>query len=117
MQKEHNQRLVGRGDHTDFLVASSMSSLILAQLAESPELADVFQELLSNEGNELYLKNVRQMHLEGKHTIRELRLIMLKRGYILLGDLDSEKYCTFTRKLNDEVVLSAEDCLIVIGEN
>ena len=117
MQKEHNQRLVGRGDHTDFLVASSMSSLILAQLAENPELADVFQELLSNEGNELYLKNVHQMHLEGKHTIRELRLIMLKRGYILLGDLDSEKYCTFTRKLNDEVVLSAEDCLIVIGEN
>ena len=36
MQKEHNQKLVGRGDHTDFLVASSMSSLILAQLAEKP---------------------------------------------------------------------------------
>ena len=58
MQQEHNQKLVSRGDHTDFLVVSNMSSLILAQLAESPELIDVFREILSNEGNELYLKNV-----------------------------------------------------------
>ena len=116
MQKEHNQKLVGRGDHTDFLVASSMSSLILAQLAESPELISVFREILSNEGNELYLKNVGLMHLEGTHTIRELRQIMLRQGYILMGDLDAEKYSTFNRKLDDAITLSGEDYLIVIGE-
>lgn len=115
MQKEHNQNLVGRGDHTDFLVASSMSSLILAQLAESPELIDVFREILSNQGNELYLKNIGLMKLEGEYSVRELRQIMLKQGYILLGDLDSEKRSTFNRRLEDKIILSGDDNLIVIG--
>ncbi len=116
MQKEHNQKLVGRGDHTDFLVASSMSSLILAQLAEKPELIDVFREILSNRGNELYLKSVGLMQLEGVYTVRELRRSMLEKGYILLGDLDSEKYSHFNRALDEEITLSKDDCLIVLGE-
>ena len=116
MQLEHNQRLVGRGDHTDFLVASSMSSLILAQLAESPELISVFKELLSNRGCELYLKNVSLLGLTGTHSVRTLRQAMLRQGYILMGDLDRDKYSTFNRPLDDEITLSGEDCLIVIGE-
>ncbi|MBP5168214.1 MAG: hypothetical protein ILP14_03315, partial [Oscillospiraceae bacterium] len=82
MQKEHNQKLVSRCDHTDFLVNSSMASLILAQLAENPELIDVFRELLSNEGNELYLKKMKKMNLKGTYTVRELRLSMLREGCI-----------------------------------
>lgn len=116
MQKEHNQKLVGRGDHTDFLVSSSMSSLILAQLAENPELINVFRELLSNEGNELYLKNVGLMQLTGEYTVRELRQIMLKNGYILIGDLNKEKKSTYSRMLDDTLVLSEEDNLIVLGK-
>lgn len=116
MQLEHNQRLVGRGDHTDFLVASSMSSLILAQLAESPELLSVFREILSNKGSELYLKNVGRLGLAGTHTVGSLRQVMLRRGCILLGDLDREKYSTFNRPLSDTITLSEEDCLIVLGE-
>ncbi len=117
MQREHNQRLVGGGDHTDFLVASSMSSLILAQLAESPELLSVFREILSNRGNELYLKNAARLGLTGTHTVRALRQSMLRQGYILMGDLNAEKYSTFNRPLEESVTLTDEDCLIVIGEN
>ena len=116
MQKEYNQKLIGYGDHTDFLVSSSMSSLILAQLAESPELVSVFRELLSNRGNELYLKNVGLMQLEGEYSVRRLRQIMLKQGYILLGDLDSEKRSHFNRQLDERIVLTKDDSLIVIGE-
>ena len=116
MQKERNQKLAGRGDHTDFLVSSSMSSLILAQLAENPELIDVFREILSNEGNELYLKNAGQMRLEGAHTVRELRRLLLQHGYILLGDLDSDKHSRFNRSLDEIITLNEEDCLIVLGE-
>ncbi len=115
MQKERSQTLVNHGDHTDFLVSSSMSSLILAQLSENPELIDVFKEILSNEGNEIYLKKNRKMQLEGTFTVRELRLTLLKQGYILLGDMDSEKNSTFNRALDDKVTLSTEDKLIVLG--
>ena len=116
MQQEHNQKLVGRGDHTDFLVVSSMSSLILAQLAESPELINVFKEILSNEGNELYLKNVGLSKLEGKHTIRDLRMIMLKHGYIFLGYIDEEKNSYFNLPLDEELDLTKDDNLIVLGK-
>ena len=116
MQKEHNQKLVGGGDNTDYIVASSMSSLILAQLAESPELISVFREILSNEGNEIFLKNVGLMQLEGSYSIRELRRIMLNRGYVLIGDLDGMKNATFNRGLDETICLTGDDDLIVIGE-
>ena len=117
MQREHNQKLVGRGDHTDFLVASSMSSLILAQLAESPELIDVFREILSNKGNEMFLKNVGLMKIAGKYTVRNLRRMMLRQGYILFGHLDAEKNSRFNLPLDEELTLVEQDCLIVLGEN
>ena len=116
MQKEHNQKLVGHGDHTDFLVSSSMSSLILAQLAESPELINVFREILSNEGNELYLKNAGKIHLTGDYTVRELRRIFLQHGYILIGYLDAEKNSRFNLPLDEIMTLTEEDSLIVLGE-
>lgn len=115
LQTEHNQKLIGRGDRTDVLVSSGMASLILAQMAESPELNGVFREILSNEGNEVYLKSAALLHLEGEHTVRELRARMLRQGYILLGDMDREKNSCFNRALDETLTLTAEDRLIVIG--
>ena len=116
MQKEHNQKLVGSGDHTDFLVASSMASLILAQLAESPELMSVFRELLSNEGNELYLKRVDLLGLTGRHDVRSLRRSLLSHGFILMGVLDSNKNSRFNLPLEEKVLLTEEDNLIVLSK-
>lgn len=117
MQKEHNQSLVNGGDNTDFLVSSSMSSLFLAQLAESPELISVFREILSNRGNELYLKNVGDTRLTGSWTIRDLRRIILKHNYILLGYLDSDGISHFNPDPNEKVRFEKDYWLIVLGEN
>ena len=116
MHLEHSQKLAGRGDRTDFLVSSSMSSLIVAQLAESPELIGVFREILSNRGNELYLKNAGLLGLAGQHTVRGLRRAMLRHGYILMGHLDPEKQSRFDLGLDETLTLTDEDCLIVLGE-
>ncbi len=116
MQKEHNQNLVDSKDQTDFLVSSSMASLFLAQLAENPELIDVFREILSNEGNELYLKNAGTNRLTGACTVRELRRNLLRRGYILLGCyIGSEKRSRYDLRLDDEISLSEDDDVIVLG--
>ena len=114
MQKEHNQKLVGGSDHTDFLVSSSMSSLILAQLAESPELINVFREILSNKGNELYLKNI---GLCGHYTVRSLRRILLNQGYIFLGYLDKENNSKFNPPIDELVELAKDNRIIVLGRN
>ena len=116
MQKEHNQKLVDSSDNTDFLVSSSMSSLILAQLAESPKLISAFREILSNRGNELYLKKVEDVRMIGTWSIRELRRIVLQRGYIMLGYLDSKYVSHFNPSLDEEIRLEKDYWIIVLGE-
>ena len=117
MRKESNQRLVGGEGYTDFIVSSRMSSLILAQLAENPELIDVFREILSNEGNEIYIKRAGNLNLVGKYKVRELRRILLNQGYILLGRMNDEAISQYNPSLREEILLTENDSLIVLGED
>ncbi|MBR4636236.1 MAG: hypothetical protein IKO51_07730 [Clostridia bacterium] len=117
MQKERNQNLVGDGSYTDFLITTSLSSLFLAQLAENPELIGVFRELLSNDGCELFLKNVGDAGIAGSYRMGDLRSLLLQNGYILLGFIDAEKRSRFNPPVNETVTIRNEDCLIVIGED
>ncbi|MBQ6551517.1 MAG: hypothetical protein IJL78_08935 [Lachnospiraceae bacterium] len=118
MRREHNQSLVVTDDNTDFVVASNMSSLLLAQLAESPELITAFQELLSNEGSELFLKTAKQMNCTGEWTVAELRAITLQYGYITMGyRLTGTSENHFNPPLDEKVTLESDDSLIVIGKD
>jgi len=116
MRREQNQNLLIDEDHTDFVVASSMSSLILAQLAENPELKEVFRELLSNEGSELYLKNVGKTFRPGTYSVERLRGTLLDAGYVFLGFVNAEFESTFNPPLRAELTLTESDSLIVLGE-
>ena len=88
--------------------------MILAQLAESPELISVFREILSNKGNELYLKST---GLRGGYTVRSLRRIMLEQGYIFLGYIKNDKNSQFNPPLDEVIDLTEEDSIIVLGRN
>jgi hypothetical protein len=118
MRKEHNQHLVVTDDNTDFVVSSNMSSLFLAQLAESPELIDAFRELLSNRGNELYLLEAGGMQCAGRLTTAEIRKIALAQRMIVIGYIPSEtRQSVFNPALNEELDLAEGDCLIVLAES
>ena len=52
--RNRNLALSNRAD--DFIVSDRLISLLLAQVGESPELNQVFEDLLNPEGAELYLK-------------------------------------------------------------
>ena len=116
MRREANQSLVIDEDHTDFVVANSMSSLFLAQLAESPELIGVFRELLSNEGTELYLKRIGGAAEGVRCTVREMRAALLEQGYVFLGYVNADYESVFNPPLNAKLDLGPEDRLIVLGE-
>ena len=117
LRRERNQALAGGGDHTDFIVSSSMSSLILAQLAENPALIGVFREIMSNAGNEIYIKNAGRLGLTGRFSVRALRWILLRRGNILLGCMDGAFVSRFNPSPDETITLTGADSLIVIGEN
>ena len=117
MRKESNQSLVVTDDGTDFVVASNMSSLFLAQLSESPELIDAFRELLSNEGDEVYLKEASLLNASGERTAAEIRRNALIAGYIFLGYIREESgESIFNPKLSEVLTLKDDDQLIVIGK-
>lgn len=116
MHSERNQQLVAGDDHTGFVVISSMSSLLLAQLAENPELLDVFREILSNKGSELYLKSPDSISATGSHTVRDLRLMSIRKGYILLGYISAEEN-HFNPPLNEMVNIDELDSLIVLSKD
>lgn len=117
MHSEKNQRLAASDDFTDFIVSSNMSSLFLAQLAESPELIGAFREILSNEGSELYIRKAPALHGTGMHSVRELRQIIAAQGYIFLGYRTKDHTNVFNPSLDTVVNLSEEDSLIVFGES
>ncbi len=116
MRRERNQDLVEDNDPTDFVVASSMSSMILAQLSESPELQGAFREILSNEGNEIFLKRASQIGIRGRFPVRSLRKMALEQGYVLLGYMDGARESCFNPPLDKEVEADEAATLIVLGE-
>ena len=115
---EQNESLVASGDNTDYIVTSNMSALFLAQLSESPELISVFMELLSNEGNELYIRRAGELHCTGTVTIRRIRQILLLQGCIFLGLLTEEgegQSSRFNLPLEEVVELDERSKLIVLS--
>ena len=56
MLDSRNRELAEVTRADDFIVSDNLISLILAQVAENRELADVFIDLLAVEGSEIYLK-------------------------------------------------------------
>ena len=117
MRREHNQRLVVTDDNTDYVVSSNMSALFLAQLAQSPELTEVFNEILSNEGCEFYLRTAGFLQCDGERSVAEIRNIALAQGYSVLGYMRANTFkCIFNPPLNEVLTLDEADSVIVMGE-
>ncbi|MBP5224372.1 MAG: hypothetical protein J6Z38_02165 [Lachnospiraceae bacterium] len=118
LRRELSQRLADAGDSTDFIVASNMVALFLSQLADRPDLETVFRELLSNEGNEIYLKSAASLGCAGRLTVREARAAALSQGCLLLGYMKEEDGKTvpvFDPPLDEGLALADADRLIVLS--
>ena len=105
-----------KSKNIDYIVNSSISSLILAQIAESPDLEYVFNELLTNKGNELYSKPIRNFNLNTKHdySFDALKRIVLSYGYTLLGAMH-EGNLKMNPDLDERIIFDEDDRLIVLG--
>ena len=58
MLDEADRELAEVSQADDFIVSSRLLSLLLAQIAETPDLADVFRDLFDADGAEVYLRDV-----------------------------------------------------------
>lgn len=113
---ENDKDLIVHGKTTDFVVANNMSSLLTAQIACTPELISVYDELLSNEGVEIRVLNPNEEECACKN-IYDLRKKAFSFGTILIGYVinGNNKMETHLNPYLDETVnLCKSDYLIGI---
>jgi Trk K+ transport system NAD-binding subunit len=58
MLDDRNRALASVSSDHDFIVSNKITSLLLTQIAENPDLASVFAELFDADGTEIYLKPI-----------------------------------------------------------
>lgn len=86
MLDEADRELAEVAQADDFIVSSRLLSLLLAQIAETPELAEVFADLFDAEGKEIYLREAGDYVEPGRAlTFATLQAAALARDELALG--------------------------------
>jgi hypothetical protein len=126
MLDSKNRALADLNKADDFIISEQINSLILAQLSENKELAEVFEDLFDAEGNEIYLHEstlfVKPNYPVDFYTVMEsaLRKGQTAIGYRLMRNADDPtKYygITLDPHKTDKVTFQLGDKIIVISEN
>jgi hypothetical protein len=110
----------------DFIVSKRLVSLAMSQLAENPQLAEIFDDLFNEEGAEIYLKPVGDYVELGReidfYTVVESarRRGQVAIGYRLLAQADDPER-NYGVALNPDkaapVTFSVEDRVVVLAAN
>lgn len=109
----------------DFIVSDNLISLILAQVAQNPGLADVFVDLLAVEGSEIYLEPVAAYVETGRpvnfYTVCEAarrrgETAIGYRLHALANDATKSYGVVVNPAKSDRVAFSESDRIIVLAE-
>lgn len=110
----------------DFIVSNKLISLLLSQLSENRELKFVFADLFNSDGSEIYLKPASE-YIVPNSTVNFYTILesAARKGHTAIG-YRIAKHCydvekAYGVKINplksDEVLLTAEDKIIVLAED
>ena len=125
MLDDRNRQLAESTEADDFIVSDQLIGLMMSQISENPDLADVFGYLFSSEGSEISLHPASWYVKEGEmvdmHVLIEAAA---KRGETAIGyrkaELESSQQNAYGVALNPEKVrrfkLVAGDKVIVLAE-
>ena len=121
MNSVENQKLMKVANVNDFVVGSSITSLIIAQIAENRHLLEFFTTLLTSDGSELYMKPAENyVKLNQPVNFYELTEIAKQKNEILMGYkkmVDGQMQLTVGPVKTDKVSFTKEDYLIVVAED
>lgn len=120
MKSPHNQNLLKVANVNDFVVGSSITNLMLTQMSENRMLTEFFTTLLTSDGSELYMKNVRKYVKPGiELSFYELTEIVKAHDEILLGykrTVDGKLQIVLNSEKSEHISFTPDDYLIVIAE-
>ncbi|HEY0255028.1 MAG TPA: hypothetical protein VGC41_26055, partial [Kofleriaceae bacterium] len=118
-----NRDLASVAEADDFIVSNTLVSLMVSMVAENPHLVEVFDELFSAGGYEIYLKPADHYVTLGEVTFGTVCEAALRRDEIAIGlrfaarvkeptfgvILNPAKHATVTLAAGDSVIVLAED--------
>lgn len=116
--------LGGPTEGDDFIVSQKLIGLLMAQLSESPHLADVFSDLFDSEGSVVTMHPVERYLPLGRHTFVEIIEACRAWGVVAIGyrsrsAVDDPKAVGHGIRLNppkqDAVDLAEGDSIVVIS--
>jgi voltage-gated potassium channel Kch len=121
MRSVENQRLATVANVNDFVVGSTITNLMIAQISENRKLALLFDDLLDADGSELYMKKACRYVKPGVTTdFYAVTEIARRRGEIAVGYKvvapEGIRIVTNPKK-SERVTFGEEDCLIVIAQD
>lgn len=126
MRDLRNRELAEVARVDDFIVSEHLVSLMMSQLAESPELHAIFTDIFDPEGSEIYLKPIGNYVETGKpvnfYTVVESasRRNETAIGYRIVSEMGDagKSYGVHTNpKKSEMVTFTPEDKIIVAAEN
>jgi ion channel POLLUX/CASTOR len=125
MLDEGDRELAEVSEADDFIVSSRVLSLLLAQIAETPDLADVFRDLFDADGAEVYLREAGDYVALGEPVrFATLQASAQARGEVALGwridalarDAKAQYGVTLNPGRETAVTLAAADKVVVLAE-
>ena len=69
----------------DFIVSQRLVSLLIAQLAETPDLKAVLHDILDSQGCQVMILSAIELGIQGSFDFRELVMLTRELGFVLLG--------------------------------
>jgi len=103
MEYPHNQYLAERAKVNDFIISSKIVSMILAQISQEPIMYDIYQDLFSATGRELYLKDASEyVKLNSDMNFATVMYAAYKKHHIALGYMSINENGDHSLVLNPE---------------
>ena len=115
-----NQRLAKQARVDDFVISTDFISLLMAQISEEPDLKALIDDLLDEDGSELYLKPAADYVQLGQEVDGYvLTESAARKGEIYVGyrRADSHRRTHINPPKGDAVTFTDGDMIILISEN
>jgi voltage-gated potassium channel Kch len=104
----------------DFVVSDALSSLMMAQLSEHPDLAQVFEQLYTAEGSALHMQPASDFATAGEVSYADIVATVRTHGKIAIGwrqapTATQRSTVVVNPAKSHRLTLTAEDHVIVVG--
>ena len=121
-----NQRLVAKAGVNDFIISNQLMSMLISQISEEPDILNVYDQIFSESGSEIYIKRLGLYFEEFpvKVTFADLMGIANNRNEVCLGvkihqnerSREDNYGINLIPEKNSLFELSERDSLVVLSE-